>query len=282
MKHRIKHICLLSLIGLVSLLSSCNNGEAEYITEPTEILLFLQEDKLTASTAEITVAPVDDRAYFYIECVPVNHYVPGTMDRDFMMLTMDSVYISYLTWRHFHLVEGQEYIAPFSSHCLKYGVQDVHFNNLEPETEYMVFAFCVNPISNQPMGELFYHYFVTKPFNPDSLTFQFSLEDKTLYIMPSDDNTQYFFTFDQKSVIQNEYHNNPMEFLTAAVNTYKQYGILEYSLFRNAYMLDLNWYLESGKNYLFMCTAYDGALSPHYAVIEIYVDPDGGLHLVKQ
>ena len=51
---KIHHIRLIGLIGLIGLISSsCNNGEAVYITEPTEIDLFVDPSQLTASTASI-------------------------------------------------------------------------------------------------------------------------------------------------------------------------------------------------------------------------------------
>ena len=261
------------------ILSACNNGEAVYITEPTEIDLFVDPNDLTASTANITVTPVDDRAYFYIECQPVDKYEPGTMDKDFMMLTMDSVYIEYLQWRYYHLVEGETYVAPFSSHSLKYGVQDVHFKNLEPMSEYMVFAFCVNPISNQPMGELFYHYFVTDSLRNVDLTFQLKIEGHTLYIMPSNDHDYYVLDYIDKPTLENAYDNNPAAFLVDRINDVKTYNILEFYLNQNATLIDLS-YLTPNTMYVLAASAYDGEINSEITTAEIFVDSDGLPHLI--
>ena len=278
---KINHIRLIGLIGLIGLISSsCNNGEAVYITEPTEIDLFVDPSQLTASTASITVTPVDDRAYFYIECKPVSHYTPGTMDKDFMMLTMDSVYIEYLTWRYYHLVEGETYVAPFSSHSLKYGVQDVHFKNLEPMSEYMVYAFCVNPISNQPMGDLFYLYFQTDSLRHVDLSFQFKLEKHVLYIMPSNDHDNYVVDIIDKESFVSAYNSNPVAFLDNGINDAKEYGVLEFFLHQNAVQIDLQWSLDPNTHYVVATSAYDGGINSDVTTAEIYVDPDGTPHLI--
>lgn len=277
---KIQHISLMGLMGLMSLIfASCNNGEAVYITEPTEINLFVDPNQLTASTASITVTPVDDRAYFYIECKPANHYTPGTMDKDFMMLTMDSVYIEYLTWRYYHLVEGETYVAPFSSHNLKYGVQDVHFKNLEPMSEYMVYAFCVNPISNQPMGDLFFLYFQTDSLRHVDLSFQFKLEKHILYIMPSNDDDNYVVDIIDKESFVHSYNSNPVAFLANGIDDAKEFGVLEFYLHQNAVQIDLSP-LDPNTLYVLATSAYDGDINSDITTAEIYVDPDGNPHLV--
>ena len=278
---KIQHISLMGLMGLMSLIfASCNNGEAVYITEPTEINLFVDPNQLTASTASITVTPVDDRAYFYIECKPVSHYTPGTMDKDFMILTMDSVYIEYLTWRYNHLIIGENYVAPFSSHCLKYGVQDVHFKNLEPMSEYMVYAFCVNPISNQPMGDLFYLYFQTDSLRNVDLTFQFKIEKQILYVMPSNDKDNYVMDITSKEMFVDTYNSNPVAFLANGIDEAKAWNVLEFYLHQNAVQIDLEGGFEPNSIYVLAASAYDGGINSNITTAEIYVDPDGIPHLI--
>ena len=280
---QIKHIGLIGIIGLIGLIgSSCNNGEAVYITEPTVIDLSLGENGYTASTIEVTVAPEDDRAYYYIECQSIDSiekYLPSSTPKDFMMLTMDRVYIEYLQWRYYLLVEGETYIAPFSSHCLKYGVQNVHFTGLEPMSDYVVFAFCVNPISNQPMGELYTYYFTTDSLRHVNLTFQFKLERSVLYIMPSNDDDYYIADMNTKDVYESLYSSNPVAYLSSCINYAKEYDFMDFYLRKNASQISLGG-LTPNSHYVLVASAYDGGISSDITVLEIYVDPDGIPHLV--
>ena len=267
---------------LAVVLSACNNGEAVYITEPTVIDLSISDNGLTASTIEMKVTPEDDRAYYYIECLSVdtlNKYLSRSTPKDFMMLTMDRVYIDYLIWRYDLLIEGETYIAPFSSHCLKYGVQNVHFTALEPMSDYVVFAFCVNPISNQPMGELYTYYFTTDSLRKVSLTFQFKLEQSVLYIMPSNDKDYYIADIIEKEVYKNNYNSDPIAYMSSCINYAKEYQFLDFYLRKNAIQIDIS-YTAPNTHYVLAATAYDGGISSDVATQEIYCDPDGIPHLV--
>jgi len=283
MKPLIKYmgISLVCLMGLICF-TACNKGEAAYIVQPTPIRLTVLTDKTTASTAQIHIAPVDDRAYFFVDTLPAGWYKPGTMDRDFMMLVMDSIYIDYLTWRHDHLKDAETYIAPFSSHCLKYGVQTVHFNELSANSEYMVYAFCVNPVTNQPMGDLYFDYFTTDSLRQRNLSFQFALEGQQLYIMPSDDETQYVSAIISEEELKWEFDGDPYQYLSTVVAIYKEFGLLDFVVHKNAYFEDLEGFLDPDTYYVALACAYDGEFADTYTRREIYVDPDGGYHLVAE
>ena len=279
----LKHICLMGLLSLMGVLfTACKNyGEAAYITEPTDIALTVLSDHITAGSAQVLIEPMDDRAYYFTRAVPANEYIPGTMDRDFMMLVMDSVYIHYLLWRYDLLRAGETYIAPFSSHSLKYGVQTIHVDTLTPDTEYMIYAFCVNPVTQQPMGDLFFNYFKTDSHAQTDLSFQFVLEGNAVYIMPSNDETQYVASYEETSVIKIEYHNDAVEFLRHTLDDAKSMGLTQFFVHRNAYLCDL-YLMTPNKHYTLACAAYDGKLAAECATCEVYCDPDGKYHLVGQ
>ena len=262
---------------------ACNNGETEYIVEPTPINITVLTDHITAGTAQVRLEPEDDRAYFYAQCMRRDSaYVPGTMDKDFMILIMDSVYIDYLSWRHDLLVKGEKYIAPFSSHELKYGHQTAHYVDLEPQTEYIVFAFCVNPVNNQPMGDLYFATFTTDSLKDVAMTFQFVIDRNTMYIMPSDDDNYYVCSYEKKSVFEDEYGGSVYRFLNSEVAFCKQFNLMEYLLVRNAQRLSLDTFFEANQRYIFCASGYDGALSTHVTKQEVYIDPDGIGHLVSE
>ena len=267
---------------LAVVLTGCTDGEAEFITEPTTIHIQVLNDKITAGTAQVYVEPEDDRAYFYARAIPADMYKPGTMDHDYMTLVMDRVYIDYLEWRYWHLIEGETYIASFSSHSLKYGVQTLHVDTLLPYTRYMIYAFCVNPVNMQPMGKFYYDYFTTDSLIHSDLDFQFKLEERALYIMPSNDNDQYLFSIVEKSEIEQKYNNNLMWYVHRWILSFEEYEYLSYFLHRNAYRQDLEYLLEPATSYLAICTPFDGGPADYCVSCEIYCDPDGVAHLVGQ
>lgn len=280
----LKHICLMGLMSLMGVLfTACKNyGEAAYITEPTDIALTVLSDHITAGSAQVLIEPMDDRAYYFTRAVPANEYIPGTMDRDFMMLVMDSVYIHYLLWRYDLLRAGETYIAPFSSHSLKYGVQTIHVDTLAPDTKYMIYAFCVNPVNLQPMGDLYCEYFQTTSITDIHLTFQLELEDEAVYIMPSDDETNYLAAIIDKDMFVKDYNESVIHYFNSQIEDWKEYGLLDWFmkefLHKNAYRF--LYYFTPG-NYVVLLAPYDGGISPNTTVCEIEVDSAGVATLIE-
>ncbi len=274
------HTTLVCAVALI--ITACNNGEAEYITRPTPIAITVLTDKMTAGTAQVLLEPEDDRAYFYVECIERSKaYTPSTatLNRDYMILVMDSLYRDYLDWRKYWLKQGERYIAPFSSHVLWYGAQTAHFTNLEPQTEYMVYAFCVNPVSNQPMGNLYYTYFTTDSLHNVDLTFQFSIEQNNLYVMPSDDQTYYICDCIDSDRFQAEYSGSAIGYLNYLIETYKAFGLMDYILMQNAQQM--LFFPEPDSRYVLLAAGYDGSLSSHITQQSLYIDKDTVPHFTS-
>lgn len=259
--------------------AGCSN-EAVYITEPTTISLVVHAEHTTASTVQVEVVPEDDRAYYFVECIPASNYRPGSMDRDYMILKMDSAYIAYLNWRAELLQKNEEFVAPFSSHCLKYGVQDVHFTELEPLQEYLVYAFCVNPENNQPMGKLYYTYFTTDSLRKVEIGFQLHFEGLTLYVMPSRDDVRYFADVAPLEVIEQTYGGSPVNYMTHLLNTCKEYHLLDYYLYQNAASRDLTYEVMPDSYYLLMAAGYDGDFTSEILSRKCYIDAQKVPHLL--
>ena len=94
-------------------------------------------------------------AYYVTGCMPVNDkYDPINKSQQFMTLMVDSLYIDYLDWRYDYLKNQEDYIADFASHSLQYGDSERYFQNLQPDTDYWVYAFVVDPGSKEPFDQL--------------------------------------------------------------------------------------------------------------------------------
>lgn len=94
-------------------------------------------------------------AHYVTGCMKVNDdYDPVEKSEQFMTLMVDSLYQDYLKWRYDYLKNQIDYIADFASHSLQYGDSEKYFQDLEPDTDYWVYAFVVDPYSKEPFDDL--------------------------------------------------------------------------------------------------------------------------------
>lgn len=147
-----RYILFLSLLSLV--LVACDT-HSPYITTGCD---------LTFSTTEIkgtqvawNVEPEDDRAFYFADLMPRADYDSMKLtDEHFMTIVLDSLYRDYLDWRAQYLWTNEEYIADFRSHSFRYGKSHYFDIALRPNTEYLLYAFCINPDDiQQPVGKLY-------------------------------------------------------------------------------------------------------------------------------
>lgn len=145
----------IAILGLVA----CKT-ESPSTDKPTR--LSVSFDRIKGTSVAVEIQPEDIRAYYYYDVLPVEQYEQlGYSDSHYMMLQLDSLYSDYLIWRYYYLKDNTQYLADFKSHCLYRGTTSFFEGELLPNTDYMVAAFCVNPISMQPLGELQKFYFST-------------------------------------------------------------------------------------------------------------------------
>lgn len=178
------------------LAASCAKTSPVYSNDGTAIRITVDEKTLSATRVKANFVLDDDEHYYYCEIIPRNSYVIQKDNSRYMQLKLDSVYVEYVNWRYDYLKKDEEYIASFPSHCLWYGNDYWEFSGLSPETEYTILAFCVNPDTKQPSGELYYAYFTTPPVKKSSMTFKFyydlNLESPRITVEPSNDNEPYY------------------------------------------------------------------------------------------
>ena len=131
--------------------SGCN-PEARWVTE--DVTITMEVTSVSAGFAECSFSTNRD-AYYLISIERAREgYNPMEHQKQFMMLALDSANVKYLTWRNRLLREGEFNVAPFASHALQYGQVDHFFTGLEPDTEYWIYAFVVNPETQKPAGPL--------------------------------------------------------------------------------------------------------------------------------
>ena len=162
-------------------ISSCN-PEAPWVTDGVEIEMSAQT--VSAGFIEYSFRP-NNEAYYLISCIPVNEEDdPINHPKQFMMLALDSANADYIQWRYGLLKEGEFNIAPFASHCLQYGSVTHFFTNLQPSTDYWVFAFVVNPETLKPVGKLFLETVKTTDESVMDVHFDYRVRGLWDYIYP--------------------------------------------------------------------------------------------------
>ena len=111
---------------------------------------------------------------------------PQKIAKTFMLLSLDSAYVDYLYWRNKQLQQHIPFVADFSSHSLQYGDITHFFTLLQPNTEYWVYAFVVDPNTNKPAGKLFVETITTDSVSRIPLQFEYRIRGYWDYIYPVD------------------------------------------------------------------------------------------------
>lgn len=275
---RLLYILFLSF-GL--LLTACD-PEAPYVTEGVNITLNVPSSTVSAASVKVDVIPENDRVYYYCGIMPDSAF-SATIDLRFMEYVLDSVYLDYINWRKDLLASSSPYVASFSSHCLGYGADSHTFSGLTPETDYLIYAFCVNPETNQPMGQLFKTTVRTGAYHPSDMTFTYSIEHKKdglwLTIEPSADTEPYVWDLSETSAV-NQYGGVP-GYVDAYMSLFKETGQTDYVLVRGYTYFNLTNNLEAGEDYTIMVAGYDGNLTTPIHHCNFTYDPacEDSLHV---
>lgn len=181
MKKIILHIAF-ALIAFVTA-SSCDTL-APYNTEGVVIDMDIRQ--LGSGFCEVKFKPSDD-AWYYADVTPVLPDInPQEYKTEFMSLALDGAYLRYIGWRHGQLLKLAPYVADFASHSLRYKESDDYFCFLHPDKDYWLFAFVVDPKSNEPRGELFFQTIHTRLESDVDVTLLYKVKGSWDYGYPLD------------------------------------------------------------------------------------------------
>lgn len=188
---KLSRLMSLSIFGLcltgiaLGVLPSCN-PEAKAVSGMT---VNIEINPLVISSGFMQFElETNKEAYYYVGIVP-RSLAPDLSNnsavRAFMNLVLDEAYTNYVAWRHSLLEKGVPYIAEFPTHSLQYGKVEYNFTLLEPETEYMIYAFVVDAKTNKADGRLFTYYASTydESFYED-MQFEYRVRGYWDYVYP--------------------------------------------------------------------------------------------------
>jgi len=173
---------LLSLV-LMPLATSCN-PEAKWETKDVKLTMTI--NNVSAAFVDCSFS-TDKDAYYLIDIMePWDDYNPLSNQKQFMQLVLDETYAEYLLWRNDLLRDKEFNVAPFSSHSLQYGDVRHFFTGLDPDSDYWVVAFVVDPIELKPVGKLLWDYVKTTENSTVDVHFDYRVKGRWDYIYPVD------------------------------------------------------------------------------------------------
>ena len=170
-------------IVLCAVLAACNPNAVAY-TEGVEITIDVEQ--VSAGFAQVRFS-TNKEAFYLISIQPTREDIdPQKIAKTFMLLSLDSAYAEYLYWRNKQLQQHIPFVADFPSHSLQYGNIKHFFTLLRPNTEYWVYAFVVDPITNKPAGKLFVETITTDSTSRIPVQFEYRIDGYWDYIYPKD------------------------------------------------------------------------------------------------
>ena len=179
----VKRLSALALLLVAIGLCSCDPNAKAY-TKHIEIDINVQN--ISAGYVQVEFS-TNREAYYLVSMQPVKEGInPHEIAKTFMLLALDSAYLDYLKWRNNELQNLVPFVADFSSHSLQYGNTNRTFCFLQPDTDYWIFAFGVDPESNKPFGQLFLKTITTKQESVLTMDFQYRVRGEWDYVYPKD------------------------------------------------------------------------------------------------
>jgi hypothetical protein len=143
-------------------------------------------EQVSAGFAQVRFS-TNKEAFYLISIQPTKEGIdPQKIAKTFMLLSLDSAYADYLYWRNKQLQQNIPFVADFSSHSLQYGDIKHFFTLLQPNTDYWVYAFVVDPRTNKPAGKLFVETITTDSVSRIPVQFEYRVDGYWDYIYPVD------------------------------------------------------------------------------------------------
>ncbi|MBQ7531422.1 MAG: hypothetical protein IJT12_06910 [Paludibacteraceae bacterium] len=225
-------VLLISLFILaLTSLSSCN-PEAKAVSG-LDVEIKMSPVIVSSGFMQVTFEP-NKEAYYHIGIIPAEQ-APDTSNsynvRTFMALMLDKAYADYLYWRSDLLEQGTPYVAEFPTHSLQYGKVEHCFTLLEPDKDYMIFAFVVDAKTNKPDGRLFTYYLSTEAESvfEDAMQFEYRVRGYWDYVYPVSIYGDIMSwvpwvgaTIDSLMLVETDYLN-PLDFFVQTFHEYMQY-----------------------------------------------------------
>lgn len=181
--------------AIAAVLSACNPEAPYSLKNDTKITIKVEQT--SAGFVESSFSPSRDVYYLTsLEKVKEGRN-PESYEKQFMQLALDSAYDYYLSWRRSLLEQGVpvHQIASFKDHCLEYGKTTYSFYYLEPDTDYWLFAFAVDPETNKAVSRLFLDTIHTLESSKIKCHFRYRIRGTWDYVYPENEKGEILSNF---------------------------------------------------------------------------------------
>lgn len=214
MKKIFTHI--LSLLTALVFVTSC---DTQPVYKTDGIVIDIDMKQTGAGFCEVEFTP-SDNAWYLADMRPAAKTIdPMENESEFMTIMLAQAKIKYEQWRTAMAMKYAPYIADFTSHSLKYKKSDDFFYFLEPDTDYWLFAFVVDPAKKKPCGDLFCKLIHTNAKSEIEVTLLYKISSSWDYGYPmnklgklSTDIPWIGMTFDSADIAQEMTSMTPKEF----------------------------------------------------------------------
>lgn len=229
MRMTIQHILSVAKLGLgilvsVLLLSACT---CDKVADPT-----FRVCTMPMSTGLMyEVFPATDEQKYTVMVLPEER-CRNLSDKELQTVMMDSInnMIEALNMLYIVLLQDSSDLLSMSDVVTRGYVYDWVFP-LAPQTDYVV---CVLPVNDalQPFGSIHREYTATRPCHDAEVGFEVHSHGRTVCIIPSDDEVDYFYDVERKVDILDQYYGSLDLMLWENVTQLECYGMLDMLLKR--------------------------------------------------
>lgn len=211
---KLLYLCLAGLLAL-----GCTKDKI--VTTPCDFQVNV--DWVKGSRVQFTITPSNPNATYTYGLLSENYSQFDMSDRekiDWQLLYMNLDYESHV---------GEDDSASFADRYCYKGARTIKCTAIEPDTNWQLLVFQINPETHEAIGSLYTVPFRTKAVPQVELTFTIQYKDNFFRILPSDKNVTWFWEYETEEKIEDVYVM-PFFFYYEIIGMYEEYGFLQYNL----------------------------------------------------
>jgi len=163
----------------------------------------------------------------------------------------------------------------FSDAFLYNGAYFVKSVDLEPDTDYYIFAFPYDGDDN-PVCKVVKQRITTMSYKPSDIEFSVCLQGSVISVVPSN-NDRYYFDYETVETVVNDFGDDPELFYTYLVHKYEEYGFMPELMCQGPQDSDIADYysITPGQQFYMVASGYDNGINSKCRVYKLtYAGPD--------
>lgn len=231
----LNHMFTKSFVNKNISLTEIKNSSKVIAENPNGTNFNIAVDSITASSANITVTPISATNYFYFDMASLEDYVENQYTTETFTDYLKNYVADYIDY-------GYTY-EMLSGYMLSQGEDDYMFTNLKPNTEYVVFAFTMDPTTWNATSEMDTVHFVTEAGEMSENVLTLDYVDGYVLVTTTNDDP-YFFVFESETSYlsyQEDYSqqsiNNEIDLW---ISTMVYYNRIENMIYTGDQVIDIN------------------------------------------